>query len=417
MTSTTVAEPGLRRRPQNPFRVLLHHRNFRLYWLGQTGSQVGTWVQSVARGWLALQLTNSAFMVAFVGFAGSIPVLLLTLYAGVIADRHAKLQLVRITQSLLLLQGALLWWFVWSGHITIAWLVVLSLMNGTVNAFDIPSRQALIVELVGKEDLVNAIALNSSGFNLARIIGPAIGGALIKLVGLAWCFALDAVSYLAVLIGLFMIKLPPYSAAAESVVSPLEGLRQGIAYMRETRAVGQLMRLVAVVSVFGVPYLVLMPVEARDVLHRGAGGYGALLTSVGVGAFLGALALAGAGQGLRRGRLLAVSTCSFAALLFVFSFVRSLWLAIPVLVLIGVSMILTTALANGLIQTVVPDALRGRIMSAYAFVFVGMAPLGYLLLGFLAKLTNISVAIAAGAAVTLLFSLWEFTTHPEVREL
>jgi MFS family permease len=396
--------------------VLLHHRNFRLYWLGQTGSQVGTWVQSVARGWLALQLTNSAFMVAFVGFAGSIPVLLLALYAGVVADRYDKLKLVRITQSLFLLQGVLMWWFVWSGHITIVWLVLLSLANGSVNAFDIPSRQALIVELVGKDDLVNAIALNSSGFNLARIIGPAIGGALIKLVGLAWCFALDAVSYLAVLIGLFMIELPPFRAA-ESVVSPLEGLRQGITYMRTTPAMAQLMRIVAVVAVFGVPYIVLMPVEAQNVLHRGAGGYGALLTSVGVGAFLGALALAGAGQGLRRGRLLAYSTCSFGALLFLFSFVRSLWLAIPLLVLVGASMIVTTALANGLIQTVVPDVLRGRIMAAYAFVFVGMAPIGYLLLGSLAKMSNVSVAIAVGAAITLLFALWEFGRHAEVRAL
>ena len=416
MASSTVAEPRLRRRPQNPFRVLLAHRNFRLYWLGQTGSQVGTWVQSVARGWLALQLSNSAFLVAFVGFAGSIPVLLFSLFAGVFADRYDKLRLVKITQTLFLVQSALLWWFVWSHHITMVWLVILSLANGMVNAFDTPSRQALIVELVGKEDLVNAIALNSSGFNLARIIGPAIGGALIKVVGLAWCFALDAVSYLAVLIGLFMIELPPFSAA-QDVVRPIEGLRQGLAYMRETRVMSQLMRLVAVVSVFSVPYLVLMPVEARDVLHRGAGGYGALLTSVGVGAFLGALALAGAGPGLKRGRLLAYSTCSFAALLIVFAFVRSLWLAIPLLMLIGLSMIVTTALANGLIQMVVPDALRGRIMSAYAFVFVGMAPLGYLLLGFVAKLTNVSVAIGSGAAVTLLFAAWEFGAHPEIRAL
>ncbi|HET7564563.1 MAG TPA: MFS transporter [Gemmatimonadaceae bacterium] len=396
--------------------MLLQHRNFRLYWLGQTGSQIGTWVQSVARGWLALQLSNSAFIVAFVGFAGSIPVLLFSLFAGVFADRFDKLRLVRITQTLFLLQGVLMWWFVWSGHITIPWLVALSLFNGTVNAFDNPSRQALIVELVGKEDLVNAIALNSSGFNLARIIGPAIGGALIKLVGLSWCFLLDAFSYLAVLIGLFLIVLPKFSAG-EGLVSPLEGLRQGLAYMRSERVMGQLMRLVAVVSVFSVPYLVLMPVEAQNVLHRGAGGYGALLTAVGVGAFLGALALAGASNELRRGRLLATSTISFAALLIVFAFVRSIWLAIPVLVLIGLSMIITTALANGLIQTVVPDALRGRIMSAYAFVFVGMAPLGYLLLGFVSKLSNISVAIAGGAAVTLLFALWEFGTHPEIRRL
>jgi MFS family permease len=166
-------------RSKNPVQVLIRHRNFRIFWFGQTGSVIGTWMQSVGRGWLALQITNSPFMVGFVSAAGTLPVLLLTLYAGVVADRHEKLRVVRVTQSLLLVEAVLLWWFLWSGHMTIVWLVLISLLGGTFNAFDIPARQALMIELVGREDLVDAIALNSSGFNLARIIGPSIAAVVI----------------------------------------------------------------------------------------------------------------------------------------------------------------------------------------------------------------------------------------------
>jgi MFS family permease len=410
--------PGATARPRykNPIGVLARHRNFRLFWLGQTGSLIGTWMQSVALGWLALQLSNSAFIVGVVSAAGSFPVLLLTLFAGVVADRQEKLRVVKITQTLLLVEAALLWWFDWSGHVSIPWLVGLALLGGVFTAFDIPARQALIIELVGREDVVDAIALNSSGFNLARIIGPSIAAIVISQFGLAWCFALNAVSYLLVLIGLFMIRLPPWTRA-ESLGSPIEGLLEGLRFMVRTREVALLMGLVGVYAIFGIPYLVLMPVIARDTLHSGAQGYGILLAAVGIGAIVGAVSLATAGQAIRRGRLLSFATFSFATFLILFSLSRSLWLSAALLVAVGLTMILNNALANGLLQTIAPDELRGRVMSAYAFVYVGMGPIGSLLAGTTASIVGAPIAIAAGAVVLMAFAWWVLVRRRELGRL
>src|SRR5437867_2169360 len=202
-----------RARPINPFRTLQVHRNFRLFWTGQTVSLIGTWMQQVGQGWLALELTNSAFLVGVVAAAGSFPVLLLSLYGGVIADRHSKLRIVIICQALLLIEAAALWWFTWSGQINIHWLLVLTTLGGVISAFEIPARQSLIVELVAREDLVDAIALNSGGFNLARIIGPSIAAIVLAKLGLAWCFGVNALSYLAVLGSLARIRLPGWSGS------------------------------------------------------------------------------------------------------------------------------------------------------------------------------------------------------------
>ena len=373
-------------------------------------------MQSVGRGWLALQMTNSPFMVGFVSAAGTLPVLLLTLYAGVVADRHDKLRVVRITQALLLVEAVLLWWFLWSGHMTVTWLVIISLLGGTFTAFDIPARQALMIELVGREDLVDAIALNSSGFNLARIIGPSVAALVIAKFGLAWCFALNALSYLLVLLSLFKIQLPVWVRETQ-MSSPFEGLLEGLRYMFRTREVALLMSLVAVYSIFGIPYLVLMPVIARDTLHSGADGYGLLLAAVGLGAVVGAVALAMAGRSLRRGRLLSLATISFSLCLVAFSISRSLWLSALLLVFVGLTMILNNALANGLLQTIAPDSLRGRVMSAYAFVFVGMGPIGALLSGTVADLIGAPAAIASGAIVLAIFAAWLFGRRKELRAL
>lgn len=413
MTPSSVAPVP---RYRNPIRVLLQHRNFRLFWFGQTSSVIGTWMQTVAQGWLALELTNSAFMVGFVSAADSMPVLLLTLYAGVVADRRDKLRLVRLTQALFLLQAATLWWYDWSGRVTITALTLLALLAGVINAFDIPTRQSLIVELVGREDIVDAIALNSSGFNLARIVGPSIAAIVIDRLGLAWCFALNAVSYLFVLAALGRIRLPAQEPRAHAA-SPIEGLREGLRFMVRTRAVTLLMVMVAALSVFGIPFLVLMPVVARDVLHGGARAYGLLLAAVGVGAVIGAVALAMTGHTMRRGRWLTISTLSFCVMLLAFSFARSLWLSALCLSGVGFSMIQTNALANGLLQTLAPDQLRGRVMSAYAFVFVGLNPVGALLGGALAEVVGTPAAIGIGAAVLLLVAGWVLGVRREVSGL
>ncbi|HEX9085343.1 MAG TPA: MFS transporter, partial [Gemmatimonadaceae bacterium] len=230
--SQTPARPA--RRPINPFRTLQVHRNFRMFWTGQTVSLIGTWMQQVGQGWLALELTNSAFLVGVVAAASNFPVLLLSLYGGVIADRRSKLRIVIICQALLLIEAAALWWFTWSNRIGIGWLLALTTLGGVISAFEIPARQAMTVELVSRDDLVDAIALNSGGFNLARIVGPSIAAIVLAKFGLAWCFGINAVSYFAVLTSLARIRLPAW-APVQHLISPFGELQRGLNYIRSTR--------------------------------------------------------------------------------------------------------------------------------------------------------------------------------------
>ena len=417
--SESAASAELAPRPSrslNPFRALQKHRNFRIFWTGQTLSLIGTWMQSVAQGWLALELTDDPFMVGLVTAMGTIPVLLLSLWAGVFVDRHDKHRIVLAAQALLLVQATLLWWFVWTDRIGIGTLVMLALFGGTMNAVEIPARQALIIELVGRDDLQDAIALNSSGFNLARIIGPSIAAVVIAHLGLAWCFGLNALSYLAVLISLFRIELPRRPRAPHPVTA-MEGLRQGLAYMRGTREVSVLMRLIGVLSILGVSYLTLLPVFARDVLGLGASGYGTLLTCVGIGALTGALSLAAVGRWVRRGRLLAIGAHAFATVLILMSFTRTPTLAAVALLFAGFTMIMTNALTNGLLQSIVPDEFRGRVMAAYTFVFVGLSPLGSLIGGAVARMVGVNWVIGGGGALMLAYVAWAFARHAEMRRL
>ena len=402
------------RKPINPFRALLVHRNFRLFWSGQTVSLIGTWMQTVGVGWLALEITNSAFMVGVVSASGSFPVLLLSLYGGVLADRHSKLKIVIICQTLLLAEAATLWWFTWTGRIDITWLLILTTVGGVISAFEIPARQAMIVELVNREDLVDAIALNSGGFNLARIVGPSIAAVILARFGLAWCFGINALSYLAVLGSLSQVRLPRWTPI-EHLVSPFEQLKQGLRYIRSSRSVSGLMGVIAIYSIFGFQYLSMMPVVARDVLHTGASGYGLLLTCVGIGALTGALSLAGVGARIRRGRLFHSTAYAFAGLTMLFSLMRSVHLAAIVLVFLGLAMLINGALANGILQSVVPDELRGRVMATYVFVYVGFAPIGSFIAGLLAKWIGVEWAIFSGGLAMMAYAMWAFWKYPEIR--
>jgi MFS family permease len=402
------------RRSLNPFRALQLHRNFRIFWIGQTTSLIGSWMQQVGQGWLALELTNSPFLVGLVAGAGTFPVLLFSLYGGVIADRHSKLRIVIICQSLLLLEAAALWWFTWTGRISVEWLLALATIGGLISAFEIPARQALTVELVSREDLVDAIALNSGGFNLARIIGPSIAAIVLAQLGLAWCFGINALSYFAVLASLALIKLPPWTPV-QHLVSPFEQLKQGFDYIRGTRAVSGLMGMIAIYSIFGFQYLTMMPVVARDLLRTGASGYGALLTFVGIGALTGALLLAGLGPRIRRGRLFSSTALAFALLTILFSFVRSIPLAALVLLFLGLTMLINGALANGILQSVVPDELRGRVMATYIFVYVGFTPIGSFSAGAIARFVGVEWAIFSGGVVMLAYFSWAFWKYPEIR--
>jgi MFS family permease len=410
--SLTPARPL--RRSINPFRTLQVHRNFRLFWTGQTVSLIGTWMQSVGQGWLALELTNSAFLVGVVAAAGSFPVLLLSLYGGVIADRRSKLHIVIICQALLLVEAAALWWFTWTGLINVGWLLALTTIGGVISAFEIPARQAMIVELVSREDLVDAIALNSGGFNLARIVGPSIAAIILAKYGLAWCFAINALSYFAVLGSLARVKLPPWTPV-QYLVSPAEQLKQGLRYIRGSRSVSGLMGVIAVYSIFGFQYLTMMPVVARDVLHTGASGYGLLLTFVGIGALTGALSLDGLGGRIRRGRLFNATAYAFAGLTILFSLMRTVHIAAFVLLFLGLTMLINGALANGILQSVVPDELRGRVMATYVFVYVGFTPIGSFIAGAMARFVGVQWAIFTGGVVMLAYSLWAFWKYPEIR--
>ena len=400
---------------RNPLGLLGRSSDFRIFWTGQTLSLMGTWMQSMAQGWLALELTNDPLLVGAVATCTSLPILLLSLHAGVLADRYDRMRLLRAMQAGMLCQAVLLWWFVWSGHITVWWLLVLAAFDGVLVAVEIPARNALMADVVGLDELPEAIALNSAGFNLARIIGPVVAGLAIGKLGIAWCFGINAASYGCVLLGLArMGHRPPERAPVTA--SPLEGIAELLRYMRDTRAVAALMQVVAVVGIFGLPYLTMMPVMARERLGTGADGYGALLACVGLGGLTGALWLASSARAPRRGRLGAV-TVAFALLLIAFASSRSLHLSQVILFGTGVTMIVNGALASGMLQRVVPDHLRGRLSSAYALVIVGLAQVvGAFLAGLVAKWAGPHWAIGGGAAIILLFTVVAVRRYPELAD-
>ncbi|HZE94732.1 MAG TPA: MFS transporter, partial [Gemmatimonadales bacterium] len=302
-------------------------------------------------------------------------------------------------------------------HVVAVWQVlVLATMLGIASGFDIPMRQSFIVEMVGKDDLMNAIALNSSVFNAARVIGPALAGFLIGAIGIAWCYFLNGLSYIAVIAGLLLMRLPP-KPALQKTASTWTGFREVLTYLRTERRTRVLMILTAILSVFGFPYIAMMPVFARDVLHRGAGGYGALTASIGIGAVIGALGIALASGRIRaRGRLMLAGGTVFGLLLVLFSAARSLALAMVLLALAGCAMIVNNSISNTLLQTAAPDHLRGRIMGFYSFVFVGMAPFGAFLFGIVAEHVGVPATIAAGGAIVAIAVTIAGWTVPSIRD-
>ncbi len=399
----------------SPF-AALRHRNFRIFWTGQSVSLIGTWMQSLALGWLVLQLTDSAFWVGLVAFAGSLPVLLFTLPAGVHVDRADKRRLVMRCQALLAVQATLLTVLA-ATHWARPWHVVaLAAMAGLVNSVEIPARQSFIVDLVGRDDLTNAIALNSSAFNATRIVGPAIAGLLVAHVGLAVCFGLNALSYVAVLASLTRLQLPPAAPKAADAHA-LELFRAGIRFVREDRRVRALMVCTALLSLLAFPVVVLLPVFARDILRVGPDGLGMMSASLGVGAVLAALGLAALAPRVRRGRLVAIAAPAFGLMLVAFTLARWLPLALLCLGLAGFAMVLYSAATNTLLQGLVPDDLRGRVMSMWTTVFVGFAPIGALGIGWLSGRLGAPAAAAIGGVLSVLGTSWILRRTPEVREL
>lgn len=399
------------RRSLNPFRTLVVYRNFRLFWIGQTLSLIGSWMQQVAVAWMALELTNDPFLVGLAAAAGTLPILLFSIPGGLVADRNEKLRVVKIAQALMLLEAIALFGFAVTGHLTIHWLFALVLLGGTLAAFEIPARQSLIVELVGREDLPSAIGLNSTGFNLARVVGPTAAAIVIAGVGISWTFFLNAASYLAVIVGLLMIRLPERRAVPRPAATSMEGLTEAIRYIRETKPLPELLAIATVYSFLGVPILTLLPVVARD-FGIGADGYGILMACLGVGAVTGALGIAATGGGAQPGRTLRTASFLYPITLLVFPFLGVPAVAGAALFAVGVTMIINNALINARVQHLVPDALRGRVMSLYVMVYIGASPAGSFVAGAVAKVYGAGWAIGGAAAALLLFGLWIFRRQP-----
>lgn len=361
----------------------LRHRNFQLFFGGQLISLIGTWMQNIAQPWLVYRLTGSSLLLGVVGFAGQIPIFLFAPLGGLAADRWNRHRVVIGTQTASMILAFILAALTLL-HVVRVWeIMVLAALLGVVNAFDVPARQSLLIEMVEREDLMNAIALNSSMFNGARIIGPAIAGILVARIGEGWCFFANAVSYIAVIIGLLMMKFEALRTAAKDT-SPYEHIVEGFRYVRRTKPIFALVLLIGVVSLVAVPYSVLMPIFADQILHRGAHGLGVLMGSSGVGALLGALTLA-----VRRGvhglgRVVGAAAAAFGVFLALFAFSNSYWLSVALLIPVGYAVMLQMSSSNTLIQAMVPDELRGRAMAMYTMMFMGMAPLGSLFAGALA---------------------------------
>jgi MFS family permease len=380
----------------------LRHRNYRLFFSGQTVSLVGTWITRIATSWLVYRLTHSVFLLGIVGFFGQIPTLLLAPFAGVLVDRWNRHRILVVTQVLSMLQSVALAVLTFSGAITVVEILALQMVQGVINAFDTPARQAFVVEMVtDRADLPNAIALNSSMVNASRIIGPSIGGIIIAAAGEGWCFALDAVSYLAVIASLMAMRLEE-SPARTAETRLLEELRTGLRYVGRFPPVRDSLLLIALVGTMGQPYTVLMPAIAANVLHGGAHTLGYLMTASGLGALAGAFYLASRHSVLGLGRVIVVATGAFGAALVAFSFSRMLCLSLLILPVVGGGLMVEMASTNTVLQTIVEDDMRGRVMSFYTMAFLGTAPLGSLLAGFLADHIGTMDTVRLGGAACVI---------------
>ncbi|HEY6136471.1 MAG TPA: MFS transporter [Thermoanaerobaculia bacterium] len=384
----------------------LEHRNYRLFFAGQGVSLVGTWVTRVATSWLVYRLTGSELLLGVTGFAGQIPLLLLAPFGGVLVDRWNRHRMLVVTQILSALQSLALAVLALTNRITVAEVIWLQVVQGVINAFDTPARQAFVVEMVeDRADLPNAIALNSSMFNASRIVGPAIGGAIIAAVGEGWCFLIDAVSYVAVIASLLAMRIARASATREREPM-LDELRHGVRYVFGFAPVRELLLNVALIGTMGMPYAVLMPVFASKILHGGPHTLGLLMTASGLGALGGTVYLASRHTVLGLGKVIVAATMMLSAGLILFSLSHSLWLSMLALPLVGAGMMLQSSSANTILQTLVDEELRGRVMAFYSVAVLGTQPLGSLAAGAVAERIGAPRTILFGAIACVLTGAW-----------
>ena len=394
----------------------LQYRNYRLFFSGQGISLIGTWMQRIAMSWLVYRLTNSALLLGVVGFTGQLPIFLLTPFAGVLADRMNRHRVLVATQTLAMIQALILALFVFTGTIAVWHIVTLSIFLGFIDAFDMPVRQSFMVEIVQTKDLGNAIALNSSIVNSAQLLGPSIAGILIASTGEGMCFLLNAISYLFVIVSLLMMKMT--SKQIENPKTPvLKGVGEGFSYVFGFAPIRSILLLLALISLVGMPFRVLLPVFAKDILHGGPDTLGFLAGSSGVGALVGSAYLASRRSVLGLGKWIALASSIFGIGLIAFSLSHVFWLSMILILLSSFGMMVQMASSNTILQTVVDEDKRGRVMSFYAMSLRGMAPFGSLLAGSLASAIGAPNTLIIGGASCLLGSLMFARKLPLLREM
>jgi MFS family permease len=391
-------------------------KDFRIYWFGMFISLIGTWIQVLAQSWLVFQLTHSAFLLGVVGFLNSLPVLLLSLFAGVLADRVNKRSILLFTQCAFMALAFILAVLTQLKIITPFQIMLIAVLNGIVMAFDAPARQSIVVELVGREYLLNAVALNSVAFNSSRIIGPALCGILVATIGMSGCFYINGISFVAVIAALLFIRVRNglLKNGQSGFVADLKG---GLVFIRNNRTILILITMVAVASLFGVSYIILMPIFANDILKIGVKGLGVLMSAAGVGALIAGLVLARLGDFKYKGRLLIAATLIFSFSLILFSFSKIYAFSLFMLVLLGWGSVLSTALINTLLQQIVPDAFRGRVMSAFMLTFVGVMPFGNLMAGGLAEILGVPATLMFGGIICTVFFITIAVAYPQIRNI
>ncbi len=395
----------------------LQYRNYRLFFSGQSISLIGTWMQRIAMPWLVYHMTGSVLLLGVVGFAGQIPTLFLSPVAGVLTDRWSRYRVLLITQIVSLIQAGVLAWLCLAGVIQIWQIVLLSVILGCVNAFDVPARHSFVIDMVDKkEDLGNGIALNSLMFNGARLIGPSIAGVMLASTSEGVCFLFNAISYIFVIISLLMMKL--HIKISKRKVEPiLKELREGLRYTFGFAPIKHLLILLSISSLMGMSYSVLMPVFAKEVLHGGSHTYGFLMGAAGFGALLGALFLASRKSVLKLGRIVPASAIVFGAGLLGLSFSRIFPISLILMIFIGMGMMLQTAASNTILQTITDDDKRGRVMSFYTMAIMGTAPFGSLIAGGLARVIGTPWTIFTGGLATIIGALIFLRNLPELTAL
>ncbi|HEX2963289.1 MAG TPA: MFS transporter [Ignavibacteriales bacterium] len=392
----------------------LRHRNYRLWFWGQMTSMFGSWMQTTATGYLVYELTHSPVYLGYVGFASGIPAWLFMVYGGVVADRVPRRTILLVTQTVMMILAFILAALTFMGLVEAWHVVVLALGLGIANAFDSPARQSFVLEMVEREDLVNAIALNSTMFNAATAVGPAVAGVTYAVFGPAWCFTINGVSFLGVIAALFMMKLKPVTKP-ETKKSAIADLKEGVKYLKGQRMILVLIALITFIGLFGISFATLVPAWAVKILHGDATTNGLLQSARGLGALISALFIASVSHYMSKGKMVNFGTFAFPLSLLAFSFVRWMPLSLLMLVAVGAASILVMNVVNALVQTLVSDEFRGRVMGIYSISFFGFMPIGSLLIGFLAEHLGEPEAIVINSVILILFALFVFIRMPKLR--